>query len=194
VGRAGSIFASRRFGDAFNYTFTNVPVGTYQIDLYFADWEATAGGQRKFDVTVNGATALSAYDIYVASGNLPSTAHIEHITDVPVPSGSLSVAFAKNGGSLPAQVNGIAITQTGSLAPAKMLTGCQQILTPGNYALVSDIQAPVGYSSACFLFLNTGGATTLNCQGHSITNASTTIANVVVADTVPNPTFAVRHI
>jgi hypothetical protein len=184
VGRAGSIFASRRFGDAFNYTFTNVPVGIYEIDLYFADWEATATGQRMFDVNVNGATALSAYDILVASGN--STARIEHLTNVPVSGGSLSIAFAKNGGSLPAQVNGIAITQTGSLVATKTLIGCQQILTPGNYVLASDIQVPAGYSSACFLFLNTAGATTLNCQGHSINNASTTIANVVIADTVPN--------
>lgn len=186
VGRARSIFASRRFGDAFNYTFTNVPLGTYQIDLYFADWEATAGGQRKFDVNVNGVTALSAYDIYVASGNLPSTAHIEHLTNVPVPGGSLSVAFAKNGGSLPAQINGIAITQTGSLAATQTLTGCQQILTPGNYALASDIQAPADYPSACLMFFNPGAATTLNCQGHSITNANTNIANVLIADTVPN--------
>jgi hypothetical protein len=186
VGRARSIFASRRFGDAFNYLFTNVPLGTYQIDLYFADWEATAGGQRKFDVNVNGVTALSAYDIYVASGNLPSTAHIEHLTNVPVPGGSLSVAFAKNGGSLPAQINGIAITQTGSLAAAKILTGCQQILTPGNYVLASDIQAPADYPSACFLFFNTGAATALNCQGHSIANPNVNISNIVIADTVPN--------
>lgn len=184
---ARTIFMTRRFGNAFNYSFPNVPQGTYQIDLYFADWQATAAGQRTFDVKVNGAVELSRYDIFVAAGNQTSTEIIEHIANVVVTGGSLSVALAQDGGSLPAQINGIAITQTGSL-PATTLTGCQQILTPGNYVLNSDIQVPAGYLSACFYFLNTGAntTTTLNCQGHSITNSSTTIANILIADTVPN--------
>src|SRR5262249_29182522 len=95
----------------------------------------------------------------------------------------------RNGGSLPAQINGIAIMQTGTSPPGKALTGCQKISTAGNYVLSSDIQAPAAYSSPCFLVLNTGGATTLDCQGHSITNASATISNAVVADTAPNFTL-----
>ena len=187
AGTAKSLFATRRVGDTFSYTFPNVPTGTYEIDLYFADWEAAAPGQRKFDVRVNGAAALTAFDIYVAAGNQGYSGYIRHIQNVPVAGGSLSIAFAKNGGALPAQINGIAITQTGSL-PTTTLTGCQTTLTPGNYVLASDLQVPSGYPSACFFFYNTGAntATALDCQGHSITNLSTTIANTVTADTVPN--------
>ncbi len=178
-------FASRRFGDSFSYIFTNVPLGTYSIDLYFADWEATAAGQRVFDVSVNGTAALTTYDIYAASASF--LGRVEHVTNVPISAGSLTITFSKHEGSLPAQINGIVITQTGSL-PATTLNGCQQIARPGSYVLTSDLVVPSGYSSACLYFLNTGvnTSTILNCQGHSISSTNPAFVNILTVDTVPN--------
>ena len=72
--------------------------------------------------------------------------------------------------------------------PATTLTGCGQVTMPGTYVLTFDLVMPSNSLSPCLLFFNTGAGTTttLNCQGHSITNNSTAIANIVIADTVPN--------
>ncbi len=71
---------------------------------------------------------------------------------------------------------------------ATTLSACQQITMPGVYVLSNDLVMPSSSLSACFLFFNTGAdtTTTLDCQGHSITNTSTVIANMLIADTVPN--------
>ncbi|QMU76728.1 hypothetical protein GXW83_14250 [Streptacidiphilus sp. PB12-B1b] len=43
--------------------------GVYQVRLYFLDWQNTQVGKRVFDVDVNGAPALTGFDIVQAAGN-----------------------------------------------------------------------------------------------------------------------------
>jgi hypothetical protein len=60
------IYFARRWG-AFTY---NVPVpnGRYTLNLHFADSLYTVAGRRVFDVRIEGATALSNFDIAAQGG------------------------------------------------------------------------------------------------------------------------------
>ncbi len=63
-----AVFQSERYG-AFTYTIPNLTAGAaYTVTLYFAETYHTAAGRRVFGVNVNGATALSGFDIYAAAG------------------------------------------------------------------------------------------------------------------------------
>ncbi|HEX7490789.1 MAG TPA: endo-1,4-beta-xylanase [Candidatus Limnocylindrales bacterium] len=58
-----AIFQSERYG-AFTYTIPNRTAGSSQtVTLHFDETYVTAAGQRVFNVTINGTTALSSFDI-----------------------------------------------------------------------------------------------------------------------------------
>ena len=61
------LYQCERYGNPFTYVF-NVPAGSYQVTLKFAELYQTASGARVFDVSINGATVLSAYDIFADTG------------------------------------------------------------------------------------------------------------------------------
>ena len=160
-------YSTRRYGNSFQYSFTGIATGTYQVVFKFADWEAAAGA-RVFNVSINGTTPdlLSKYDIAAHAGR--STAVDVTVSGIEVALGTLTISFDKAGGAYPAQVNGLVITRTGDL-PAKLISSCQSITTPGNYIVTADL---VVSSSPCLNIHDTGAntSTTVNCQGHSITN------------------------
>jgi endo-1,4-beta-xylanase len=63
-----AIFNSERYG-AMTYTIPNLTAGrTYTVTLYFAETYLTAAGQRLFNVTINGSSVLSSFDIYASAG------------------------------------------------------------------------------------------------------------------------------
>ena len=45
-----------------------VPDGTYTVRLHFVEPSYTSSGSRQFDITLQGATVVTAYDIYAAAG------------------------------------------------------------------------------------------------------------------------------
>src|ERR1700722_3690491 len=51
----------------FGYRF-GVPAGTYSVTLKFTENWVTGAGQRLFNVTINGKTVLSDFDIFAESG------------------------------------------------------------------------------------------------------------------------------
>jgi poly(hydroxyalkanoate) depolymerase family esterase len=61
-----AIFNSERYG-AMTYTIPNLS-GAQTVTLYFAETFLTAAGQRLFNVTINGTTVLSSFDIYASAG------------------------------------------------------------------------------------------------------------------------------
>jgi hypothetical protein len=61
-----ALYQDQRYG-AFSYVF-NVPAGSYQVDLKFAETYFTAAGDREFNVSVNGNTVLTNFDIFAAAG------------------------------------------------------------------------------------------------------------------------------
>ena len=48
--------------------------GTYQVTLKMVEDWATAAGQRKFDVRIEGKTVLTGFDIFAACGRLTAAA------------------------------------------------------------------------------------------------------------------------
>lgn len=62
-----TLYQTERWGNPFQYVF-NVPAGSYQVTLKFAETKWTAAGQRVFNVSINGNTVLTNFDIYAAAG------------------------------------------------------------------------------------------------------------------------------
>jgi hypothetical protein len=63
-----AVYKAERYGTT-TYTLPGLTVGAqYTVRLHFAELYWTATGKRKFNVTINGTTVLSNYDIYSATG------------------------------------------------------------------------------------------------------------------------------
>ena len=63
-----AVFQSERYG-AMTYTIPNRTAGSAQtVTLYFAETYVTAAGQRLFNVSINGTSVLSSFDIYASAG------------------------------------------------------------------------------------------------------------------------------
>ena len=62
-----AVFQSERYG-AFSYSIPRVAGSAQTVTLYFAETYLTAAGQRLFNVTINGTTVLSSFDIYASAG------------------------------------------------------------------------------------------------------------------------------
>jgi hypothetical protein len=60
------LYQDERWG-AYSYTF-NVPPGSYQVTLKFAETFWTSAGKRVFNVSINGSTVLSNFDIFADAG------------------------------------------------------------------------------------------------------------------------------
>ncbi|MBN2444290.1 MAG: hypothetical protein JXJ04_23210 [Spirochaetales bacterium] len=63
-----ALFNNERYGDI-TYTIPGfTPGGTYTVILYFAETYLTSSGSRVFNVSINGTSVLSNFDIYAAAG------------------------------------------------------------------------------------------------------------------------------
>jgi hypothetical protein len=63
-----SVYRTERYG-TMTYTLPNLtPGASYKVRLHFAEIYWTATGRRRFNVTINGTTVLSNYDIYAETG------------------------------------------------------------------------------------------------------------------------------
>jgi len=75
------------------YTFTNVPDGTYTVNLYFAEIYSGCfvAGCRVFNVLVQGNTFLSNFDVYSAAGG--GNVGIVRSTNAVVTNGTLTITL-----------------------------------------------------------------------------------------------------
>jgi hypothetical protein len=63
-----ALFNNERYS-AMSYTIPGFTAGeTYTVTLYFAETYLTSSGSRVFNVSINGAAALSNFDIYATAG------------------------------------------------------------------------------------------------------------------------------
>ena len=63
-----ALFNNERYG-AMSYTIPGFTAGNlYEVTLYFAETYLTSSGSRSFNVSINGATVLSNFDIYASAG------------------------------------------------------------------------------------------------------------------------------
>jgi glucose/arabinose dehydrogenase/N-acetylneuraminic acid mutarotase len=76
---------------AFRYDIP-LPNGSYTVRLHFAELFFNAAGVRRFNVSVQGAPALSSFDIYAQAGK---AALITKSFDATVSNGVLAVSFSK---------------------------------------------------------------------------------------------------
>jgi chitinase len=84
--------------------------GTYSVTLKMVEDWATAAGQRKFDVRIEGTTVLTGFDIFASCGRLTAC---DRTFSATVSDGQLNVQFNMNGGANYATVSGIAVTAGG---------------------------------------------------------------------------------
>jgi chitinase len=94
------------FNNNSGYKF-DVANGTYQVTLKMVEDWANAAGQRKFDVRIEGAAVLTAFDIFAACGAFTAC---DRSFSTTVSDGQLNVQFTMNGGANYATVSAIQVT------------------------------------------------------------------------------------
>lgn len=86
------VYRSSRSGNS-TYTLPGFAQGSSNtIRLHFAETRWTASGQRRFNVSINGTTVLSSFDIFVAAGGA-NRAVVKEFTMAPNSSGQYVVQF-----------------------------------------------------------------------------------------------------
>jgi len=90
------LYQTQRYGNPFTYTF-NVPAGSYQVTMKFAETYWTAAGQRIFNVSINGSQVLSNFDIFKDAGgeNIADDKVYSNIS--PNTSGQIVIQFGPAG-------------------------------------------------------------------------------------------------
>jgi N-acetylneuraminic acid mutarotase len=85
------MYYERRFGKSFSYAIPISAAGDYRVTLHFADASYNTGG-RKFNVTAEGKTVLSNFDITAEAGGVKGVA-VTKSFDLAVIDGKLNLAF-----------------------------------------------------------------------------------------------------
>ena len=92
-------YQTERFGN-FAYTFSGfTTTRIYTVRLHFAELSWTAGGQRLFNVAINGTSVLNNFDIFATAG-AQNRALTEQFTAVASASGSITIAFTQGSAKL----------------------------------------------------------------------------------------------
>ncbi|MBV8808938.1 MAG: family 16 glycosylhydrolase [Acidobacteriaceae bacterium] len=87
-----AVYQTERFGN-FTYTIPGFTAGsTHTVRLHFAEIYWTSAGQRIFNVSINGTTVLSNFDIIAAAGG-PNKAIVEQFTEPANSSGQYVIHF-----------------------------------------------------------------------------------------------------
>ena len=109
-----AVYQSNRYGN-FSYSVPGLTAGTsYTVNLHFAETYWTAAGQRTFNVSINGQSVLSAFDIIAAAGGAEK-AVVKQFTATADSSGKITIQFATVKDN--AQVNGIEVLGGTSVTP-----------------------------------------------------------------------------
>jgi hypothetical protein len=106
-----ALYQSQRYGSGgnpFSYKF-NVPNGTYQVSLDFAEIVFTSSGIRVFNVDIEGKNALSGYDMFKTTLGHDKARRYE-FTKVAVSDGVLDIDFSALSDA--AAVNAIRVVRT----------------------------------------------------------------------------------
>ncbi|HYD43025.1 MAG TPA: malectin domain-containing carbohydrate-binding protein, partial [Anaeromyxobacter sp.] len=104
-----AVFQTERYGE-FTYTIPNRTPGSAQtVTLYFQESYWTAAGQRTFNVAINGATVLTAFDIFAAAGGA-NRAIARTFQTTANASGQVVIQFTRAGGPDNPKICGITVT------------------------------------------------------------------------------------
>jgi endoglucanase len=123
-----ALFNNERYG-AMSYTIPGFTAGNlYAVTLYFAETYLTASGRRIFNVSINGATVLSNFDIYASAGG-QNKAIARSYTATANSSGQIVIQFIS--GTENPKINGISINPGGN-NPTPTPTPTRRGPTPTN--------------------------------------------------------------
>jgi len=131
------------------------------VTLYFAESYWTAAGQRTFDVAINGAAALTAFDIYAAAGGA-NKAVARTFNATADASGQVVIAFTRGGGPDNPKIDGI--TVAGGIADTFPLTVNR---TGAGTGTVTSSPAGIGCGSTCTSSFAAGALVTLGASASS---------------------------
>jgi hypothetical protein len=168
-----AVYQTYRTGD-FTYTLTGLTAGaSYTLRLDFADPTSTATGQRVFNVTVNGATVLSSFDIFAAAG-AKDKAVAESLAVTADATGQIAVAFAYVSGSYSPLVNGIALTDSGAalvtaINCGELAGGTLTVNTAGTFQNPGTLAVSNGEALSVSGFNGNVGTATISGSGSSLT-------------------------
>ena len=105
-----AVYQTAREGES-HYTFTDlVPYAPYNVQLQFAETQVSGPGERLFDVSINGQTALNRFDIFAHAGgkNRAIEANFKANADQY---GNIVVQSTPRTANQPL-ISGVAVTQT----------------------------------------------------------------------------------
>ncbi len=110
-----AVFQAERYGE-FTYTLpSRTPSSAQTVTLYFEESYWTSAGQRTFDVSINGAAVLTAFDIFDAAGG-QNKAIAKTFSTVANSTGQVVIQFSPGAADQP-KVCGITVTGAGSVPP-----------------------------------------------------------------------------
>jgi fibronectin type 3 domain-containing protein len=111
-----AVYQDVRWNASFNYTLPGLTSGkTYVVRLHFVELSFTAAGQREFNVTINGTSVLSNFDIFAHVGE--NHALVEEFNAVANASGQIVVAFSAGAADNPS-IAGIEVWTPAAIAAA----------------------------------------------------------------------------
>ena len=126
-----AVYQTGRYG-AFSYSVPGLTPNTnYTVRLHFAETYWNAAGQRIQNITINGAAALSNFDIFAAAG-AENKAVVKTFTAAADTSGKITVAFAHTAGSPDgnALVAGLEVLGTTASLPPTVATAASATPNP----------------------------------------------------------------
>lgn len=145
-----AVYQSERYGSS-TYTVPGLNAGaSYTVRLHFAEFYWTQTGQRIFNVSINGKTVLSNFDIIAAAGG-PNIAIAQQFPGTADSSGHMAIQFTTVKDN--AKISGIEIMQPASQSVSVNAGGNAE----GAFAADKDYSG--GTSSSTTAAISTAGVT-----------------------------------
>src|SRR3989344_3511553 len=136
-----AVYQSERWGE-FSYSLSNFTVGaSYTVRLHFAEIYFTGAGLRKFNVLINGVSALNDFDIVAEAGGI-NKGVTRDFSAVANGSGQIVIQFTK-GSADAAKCSGIEVYSQTPLPPPPSPLGSLTIRPGTEFAADSFVHKPL---------------------------------------------------
>jgi hypothetical protein len=161
------------------YTFSNVPNGSYTVNLYFAEIYSGCfySGCRVFDVVVQGNTILSNFDVYAAAGG--GNIGIARSASAAVTNGTLTILFQAPYTQYPT-ISAIEITPQSSSQQSGAITGT--VVRANTLAAIAG--ATVSYAGGSSITDSSGRYTLSNVPPGTFPLTASNLGYVAASQTV----------
>jgi hypothetical protein len=124
-----ALYDDERAGNPFTYTFSNVPPGSYQVTLKFAEIFWSGPGQRVFNASINGTQVLGNFDIAADAGGVNRADDKVFNNMTPDGNGQITVQLGPAGVDN-AKLSAIQVLPMASVAKVKPGTAAASPLQP----------------------------------------------------------------